>query len=480
MSRHVARWLRGGVLALAATVAAAGAGAEIHWIELPVNDVVFDPVSGLLYASVSSVAGPAGNRIVEIDPATREIRRSVVVGSEPNRLAVSDDGRALYVGLDGSYDARHVSLPDLTPGYRITLAGNPTRPLSHPYVAEDIEVQPGHPQVVAIATRTYASAPGSQGVQIYEAGVQRPRVVTEYTNEIEFSEDGATLYATNNETSGWELFRIRVQSDGAVLTETMRGLLGGFYMSMEVHAGLVWAAWGALVDPAGRKVLGRFERASPWFASSVVFDPTNGRVYYLHPDRIAVFDRSRFLKLGHVGIPGDQRYVGRLVRWAEDRFVFPVYDSARLYFVDTRLPDADADGVPDEVDNCRVTANADQRDSDWDGLGDVCEAYPEVPEPGLAQCLEALESASAARDECLVLDALEDLDRDGESGRTDRCPDTPAGEPVDAAGCSHRQFCAAQSPKACTRADWMNDEPGATAGDCAKGRLGRLRTCDPL
>ncbi len=36
-------------------------------------------------------------------------------------------------------------------------------------------------------------------------------------------------------------------------------------------------------------------------------------------------------------------------------------------------PDADGDGVPDDVDNCPTVANADQADCDNDGIGDACE-----------------------------------------------------------------------------------------------------------
>ena len=37
-------------------------------------------------------------------------------------------------------------------------------------------------------------------------------------------------------------------------------------------------------------------------------------------------------------------------------------------------PDADADQVPDRVDNCPLTPNTDQVDHDGDGAGDVCDA----------------------------------------------------------------------------------------------------------
>jgi hypothetical protein len=38
--------------------------------------------------------------------------------------------------------------------------------------------------------------------------------------------------------------------------------------------------------------------------------------------------------------------------------------------------DADHDGVPDAADNCPTTANADQRDTDGDHIGDACDVLP--------------------------------------------------------------------------------------------------------
>jgi len=41
-------------------------------------------------------------------------------------------------------------------------------------------------------------------------------------------------------------------------------------------------------------------------------------------------------------------------------------------------PDGDGDGVPDATDNCVDLSNADQGDADRDGLGDACDAEPNV------------------------------------------------------------------------------------------------------
>ena len=52
--------------------------------------------------------------------------------------------------------------------------------------------------------------------------------------------------------------------------------------------------------------------------------------------------------------------------------------------------DADADGVLDPVDNCPLTANANQADSDHDGVGDACEGPPSIyTGPGVTiRCLD--------------------------------------------------------------------------------------------
>ena len=79
-------------------------------------------------------------------------------------------------------------------------------------------------------------------------------------------------------------------------------------------------------------------------------------------------------------VPGETNHIKLAIAdagdWILDSNVFLKADS----FVNEQ-PDTDSDGVPDSEDNCVMVYNPEQKDSDGNGTGDVCEVInPEKPE----------------------------------------------------------------------------------------------------
>ena len=66
--------------------------ANLRTISVVTNDIIYDPISQKIYASVPSSAGINGNSITVIDPMMGTVGPTFFVGSEPNKLAISYDG----------------------------------------------------------------------------------------------------------------------------------------------------------------------------------------------------------------------------------------------------------------------------------------------------------------------------------------------------------------------------------------------------
>src|SRR4026207_509839 len=66
----------------------------IRRINLTTSDLVYSASAGRIYARVPSCAGGSGNSLKAIDPSTGLVTSATFVGSEPNKLAISDDGQS--------------------------------------------------------------------------------------------------------------------------------------------------------------------------------------------------------------------------------------------------------------------------------------------------------------------------------------------------------------------------------------------------
>ena len=117
-------------------------------ITLASNDLVFDPFSQRLLASIPGRVGGNGNSIAFIEPLAGVVEQTIAIGSEPTKLALSDNGQYLYTALDGAGAVRRLDLTTKTAGAQFSLDIN--APFGQLY-ARDIAVMPGNPKTIAIS-----------------------------------------------------------------------------------------------------------------------------------------------------------------------------------------------------------------------------------------------------------------------------------------------------------------------------------------
>ena len=299
-----------------------------HIVSLPSNsDLVYEPVSGMLYASVRGNPGS----VVPINPVTRVLGTPIPVGIDPVKLALSDDGQYLYVGLDGEPKVERINLTTkaVDQSFLLGSAG------FGPWFAEDIAVLPGSPQSIAVSLKKKMFSPRHEGVAIYDNGVMRAAKTGDHTgsNVIEFSASSGTLYGYNNETTEYGFRRMAVDAGGVTVTDVYTSfmspeLISGFNVDIHFHGGLIYTTTGRAIDPVARSFLGAYDLPSS-FGNSVVADSNVGRVFYLTQGGTASPWNLRAFGLVHpravitiVDLTGLVGEPGSLRRWGTNGLAF--------------------------------------------------------------------------------------------------------------------------------------------------------------
>jgi hypothetical protein len=225
--------------------------ATVITVNLPANDIVYDPYAQLIYASVPSSYGPNGNSIAVIAPKTGKIIGYYYAGSEPNQLALSADGQYLYVGLNGNGSVQRLILPNFTPDIDVSLG---TSYNGGPNIANSLQVSPSSGHTWAVSTGTTSCCYGN-AIYFYTDATQLHDSVASSSVQIIFA-SSSTLYGYY---SG-NLTPVAVNSSGGTAGTTWSGLVEG--SSIAYADGLIYGNAGEAFNPATGLLLGTYDLSS--------------------------------------------------------------------------------------------------------------------------------------------------------------------------------------------------------------------------
>ncbi|HEX8652530.1 MAG TPA: FG-GAP-like repeat-containing protein [Pyrinomonadaceae bacterium] len=333
------------------SVSTTGSSASVKlYSPVPTKDLAYSRATGMMYASMPSTHRAYPNTVTPFHPITNAVTYSISVGSEPGKLAISEDGLDIYVALDGAGSVCYFYVGSRTPGYTFSLGNSAT---NGPMYVEDMEVLPGSWYSVAISRRNQGFSPRHEGVAIYDNGVMRPNTTPTHTgsNAIEFSASASTLYGYNNETSEFGLRKMAVNSSGVSVSNTTQNLITGYNVDIKFSNGLIYTTSGRVINPETRALVGTFTLDSQ-FGNLVLPDAKTGRVYFLTGSgattTLRAFDQRTFAPLGSVSIPSASGTASSLIRWGTNGLAFRT-SSDQVFMIRTPLvtankPVSDYDG----------------------------------------------------------------------------------------------------------------------------------------
>jgi trimeric autotransporter adhesin len=319
------------------------------FVALANNSMVYNPANGLLYVSVPGSAGaPYGNSVVSVDPATGALGTPIFVGSEPDKLALTPDGRYLWVGLDGSVSVRKVDLVAGTAGLQFAIPG--FTPFNNGVPVLALAALPGATDSVIVATSTNMPA-------IYDAGVLRGTApaacptLGECVNALYVDPARGEVYAAG----GAFYWTYTYGASGLTLLASAGTITSGYYDGsytynqnqldeFQVLSGKVYSDFGSAFDAESGAKLGTFYQAGyyggQYPANGPEYADTGlGKIFYLDTsaaaqfvyDQIAAYNLADYTASSAPPIPitvigttpgTAYTYASRLTRWGSNGLAF--------------------------------------------------------------------------------------------------------------------------------------------------------------
>jgi hypothetical protein len=216
-------------------------------LDLPANDLVWDPFAQLIYASLPSSFGANGNSIAVINPSTGAVTKYNYSGSEPTKLALDSTSKYLYVGLNGNDSIQRLDLPGFTPDIEIPL-GTSTSPL----IANAIAVSPTNSQTIAVALGA-SECCASAALQFFTGSTKLASSVASVNPTQLVFASGTTLYGYSSDN----LSQITVSTTGGTLAQQWGGIVDG--NTFDYSGGLIFGGNGQEFNPTTGLLLGTFD-----------------------------------------------------------------------------------------------------------------------------------------------------------------------------------------------------------------------------
>ena len=309
-------------------------------LAITTNDIVYNSLDQKIYVSRPSSVGIEGNSITRINPLTGEVGSPVYVGSEPNKLALSDNGQTLYVTLDGAFGIRRYETLTQTPGVQFSIGrGQSVNANDAAYLASDIAVAPGNPDILAVSRYLPGISPPGVGVAVYNNGVRLLNTAPGHSassNYIAFSSSASTLYG-----GGYDGGLRTMTVDGSGVTDTTGNGTPYYVKKLKFENNLVFDSLGHVIKPDTRELLGTCAGIS---TNAFVPDTATGRVLYAVKDSsgpnvtIKACDINTFAQIGSLTIPnvGYDVILNSLIRYGTNGLALQTSNN-QIYLIQTAL-----------------------------------------------------------------------------------------------------------------------------------------------
>ncbi len=293
------------------------------------RDLAYDSTQQLIYASVPSSATTNPNTISVLSLASATITSSQSAGTNPDILAISDDGQFLYAGIDGANSIQRFTLPGLVKDINYSLGADS---IFGPFFAEDLQVAPGAPHTVAVTLANAGVSPPQQGgVAVFDDATQRPTKLPGGANLVRSLQWGANAIRLFGSDTFNGLDAFTVTPSGINLIQSFSRVANGDRIRFSQVTNQIYGEGGEVLSTAGQ-VTANFNVRGPQ-----AIDPGLNAAFVLPQSffpfgTLQAYDLTRFTLNRTITLNGVTGTPKRMIRWGQNGLAFNT-DSGQIVLV---------------------------------------------------------------------------------------------------------------------------------------------------
>ena len=337
------------------------------------NNLVWDSTRRVFWATVSDDEPlPFSRSVVAVDPTSGRLFNPIPINAVAgmDAIALSANGRFLYVGLRGTAEVLRLNL-DANPVEMLRIPLMPIYPGAANIQAYDLEVLDGDGTSVLVTESSERSA------TVYDGSIPRPGRLYGVCRQIARTGTPGTYINYGDDSSNFSVSRLAVDASGVRWVGEFHNLFGGFFTKIRGGTGALLGSDGTLVDDVTFAL-----RARLGFTGEPCVDGAAGRVYLSDGVSLRAFESATGAAAGSLALPAvaaaSGYYGSALARWGLDGFALLSSRQIRIGRWSSLLPrgaDTNRNGIADEWETEHfgpfgVTSGG---DSDGDGVPDALE-----------------------------------------------------------------------------------------------------------
>lgn len=313
--------------------------------------LVADPTRHLLYATVPATAVAMGNSVATIDPTTATITKTILVGSDPNALAITDDGSTLYVGIDGASSVTSIAVASGTIGPLVPLGASM---YGSAYTAGQLCAVPGSVSQYLVSRVVSGVSPNNGGLALFDGTTPEGTWNGFLGGQLVAFADAMTFFGLNDEETDFDLYSFTIGS-GGTLTESPEPTekIAGYAQQIAAQGGWIFGNQGETISAATGAPVGSYTPPPTPIGSensfvTVVPDSNGSDVWFLYgPPEAGIgggvtlldYARSTFSLRASYALPEVDTMMGdpsagpaaaSLVQWSPTGFAFRTADTVYI------------------------------------------------------------------------------------------------------------------------------------------------------